>query len=360
MEKRKLLRTVALSAGALAALWVFISLLLPLVLPFLLALGLAAVTEPAAALLRKKTRLGQGAAGTLCMLGAYILLAGALFLLGKTLFAELADLLKKLPQAAALVVDRLGQLRDRLTELAQTLPPGLSAGLESLAADFFRNGAGVLDAFPEKLLRLFTGTVRALPNVFLFTVTTVVASFLTAASLPRLRRGLSRILPPAWRRDVTELWSRLKATLGGWIKAELKLGFLTFVMASLGLFLLRQPYPLLFGLLVAVVDLLPVLGAGTVLLPWGLSFFLRGQPGLGTAFALLYGVISVTRTTLEPRFLGQQIGLPPLLTLAAVYIGYRLAGLWGLLLFPLAVSTAVQVAGRIKKSDGGSRPSFSG
>ena len=92
---------------------------------------------------------------------------------------------------------------------------------------------------------------------------------------------------------------------------------------------------LLFALLTTFIDALPVFGTGTVLLPWSLLEFIRGNARCGVGFLLLYAAAALTRQALEPRLLGGQIGLPPAVTLAALYVGYRVMGVAGMIVFPL-------------------------
>jgi len=350
MEKRKFLKTALYAAAGIAGIWLFLRLLLPLFLPFFLAFALAAATEPAALYLMKKTQLSRPLAGGLCILGAYLLLFLALFLLGRTLFRELGGFLRGLPEAVQRLQAPMGRLQASLTRITRDLPEGLSTAVDGAVSDFLKGSTGLAGRLPGQMLSIATKTAGKLPNFFLSLITTVLASFMAAATLPQLRQWLSRILPLPWRQRLNAVLQRCRTAVGGWLLAEVKLGGVTFLLVTLGLMLLRVPYPLLFGLLVALVDLMPVLGSGTVLIPWALLLFLRGETAAGVCMLLLYGAAAVTRTVLEPRFLGKQIGLPPLLTLASVYTGYRLAGLWGLLLAPVLVSVAFQIRGRTKNA----------
>jgi predicted PurR-regulated permease PerM len=122
------------------------------------------------------------------------------------------------------------------------------------------------------------------------------------------------------------------------------LGLLTFLQGFIGLALLRVPYAFLLAVLLAVVDFLPLLGTGVILLPWAAVSLLLGEVKLGIGLAVLYGVTSVVRQVLEPKLIGEGLGLHPLVSLAAMYGGLRLFGVWGMILAPLlaaAVSAAV-------------------
>ena len=342
MEFKRIAKTGGILLAAALGLWVFVAFLLPLVSPFLLAFLLAVATEPAAKFLMERTRLPRWAAGTICTLAVYLLLLGSLFLLGRFLFRELGSLAPQLPGLLEQAAPRLSHLRGRLLAFTARLPDGLGTGLTGWVENFFENGAGLLQNLPQKILGWLTALAGKLPGFALFSVTTVVASFMLSAQLPRLRVWLSRVLPGAWRRKVTAGWKNLKGTAVGWLKAQGKLLAISFALLTLGFFLLRPPRPLLTAALVTVVDALPVFGSGTVLVPWAMGCFLGGQTLRGIGLLLLYGIVAVTRVTLEPRLVGRQMGLPPIWTLAAIYVGGKLCGLGGMILFPVAASVGVQ------------------
>lgn len=135
----------------------------------------------------------------------------------------------------------------------------------------------------------------------------------------------------------------LRVNLGGWFRAQCKLMGLTFLLLTIGFLILRVEFPLLLGALIALVDALPMLGTGTVLVPWGLLVLLQGQTALGLGLIALYGVTALTRSILEPRMVGRQLGLNPLLTLVALYIGYRLWGILGMILAPVLTITILEI-----------------
>ena len=118
---------------------------------------------------------------------------------------------------------------------------------------------------------------------------------------------------------------------------------LVFVLLTLGLWVLGVDFPLLFGALIALVDALPVFGSGTVLLPWALVALLQADKVRGIGLLLLYAALTLTRAALEPRVVGRQMGLHPLLTLMAFYLGYRLMGVAGMILLPIGAMVSKQL-----------------
>ena len=338
MEIRKLLKTGGIILGVALGVWLLAAYILPLFLPFLLAFLLSGATQRPAACLAAHSHLPRWAAGAICILGAYCLLFLGAWGVGKLLIRELSFLGTRLPQLLSGLAGPLDYLHHTLKGAALRLPDGLGAGLGQVVDEFFRTGAGLLESLPQTVFSLVTALARKLPSLVLFTVTTVIASFMVPSQLPRLRLWLHHALPSSWRKKAGNGLRRIKSTLGNWLKAQGKLSGITFCITTAGLFLLRAPSPILAGLFTALVDFLPVFGSGAVLIPWAMVLFLQGNTGRGAAFLVLYGIAAITRATLEPRLVGKQMGLPPLITLASIYVGGKLCGIWGLVLFPLAAS----------------------
>ena len=138
----------------------------------------------------------------------------------------------------------------------------------------------------------------------------------------------------------------------GWLLAQCKLMGVAFLILFLGFLLLRIPFALLWALGVAAVDALPVLGTGTVLIPWALICFLRGDTPRAIGLLGIYATASLTRSALEPKLVGRHLGLDPLVTLMALYAGYKLWGIGGMILAPLLAVTATQIVPNRKRNAG--------
>jgi sporulation integral membrane protein YtvI len=127
-------------------------------------------------------------------------------------------------------------------------------------------------------------------------------------------------------------------TLGKFIKAYTTLIIITFLELSLGFFILKVPNPFLAAAVVAFVDILPILGTGAVLLPWTIICFIFGNNAMGIGILILYIIITIVRQTLEPRVVGQQIGLHPVVTLICIFVGAQLLGVVGIFLLPVTAT----------------------
>ncbi len=339
----RLLLRLAYAALAAAGLWLAVRFLLPWLLPFLAAWGLASLLEPAVVLLTSRLRLPRRAAAALCTAALAAALLGLLGLAAWRVWYELSALPGRLPA----LLDRLPALAEQLEGWAYRFLVALPLPLQDAARNALEQLAAQGSALPGRLSAALAGAAAglasALPAAGLFLFTTFLATYFTSAGRPALLEAAGRRVPAQWRKRLGEAGAGLKGAFGGWLRAQGLLMLSTFGQLVLGFLLLGvEPAVLLAGL-TALVDALPVFGAGTVLLPWAAAMLLMGRTRLGLGLLALYAVVWLARSLLEPRLIGKRVGLPPLAALACMYVGFRAFGVAGLLLAPLAGVLARQL-----------------
>ncbi len=323
--------------GGILGIWLGVKYFLPITLPFLFGLGLAKLAQPLVRRVRQCLRAPGWLASLLGILLVFAVLAAVVWLLVQALISLLEGLGRQLPALCASLAAPLASLQTRLITLAQKLPDGLAVAAKEWLSRLFAGGSVIADTASDTLLSLAGRILTFLPELLLFTLTALLSSYFFSVDAGRLRKGLARHLPEQWLSRGKQLATQLKTALGGYVKAQLRLSGVVFLLLVAGLLLLRRDKPIGLAALITLVDALPVFGVGTVLLPWGVLAFLRGNSALGTGMLVLYAVCAVVRAFLEPRFVGKQIGLPPLATLLALYAGFRLFGIVGMILLPIAV-----------------------
>ena len=328
---KRALQILALLIGA----WLGVQYVLPIAFPFLLGTGLALAAEPGVRFLRKRLRfpraLGAGLCVSMVFLGILAGLAGALALV----FRELGALSGILPAMAEAVRAGIDALRGWMSGLADRAPESLRPALEGTVAAFFSGGTALLSRGVDFLLGLAGGILRHVPDSALSLGTAVISGYMISAKLPTLKKKAAALLSRERLRKLRRSARKMKDACLGWLLAEVKLAGMTFVILTAGFLLLRITYAPLWALAVALVDAFPVLGTGTVLIPWALVCFIQGEGARAVGLLGLYAVASLTRSAMEPRLVGQHLGLDPLTTLLALYAGYRFWGLPGMLLSPL-------------------------
>ena len=343
MQQAQRWLTLALNGAALVGgLWLAARFLLPWAAPFLLSFGIAALMEP---LVRLLVRAGwrRGAAAGLVSLGVLGLLIWGLSALGARLIEAVSDFAGQVPALMTGLAQGLDRLEDRTLAMIAQAPEELGDTLRL-----------ALDAVGESLYRLpalgsqwVLDGVRRLaqrsPDLLLFVITAGIGSYFCSASFPRLLAFLSAQIPESWKRRLNGLGGDLKGSLGGWLRAQLILMVITFFELLAAFLLLGVGNGVGMAALTAVVDALPLFGTGIVLAPWALGCLLLGDLARGLGLLIVWAVVSLVRSCIEAKLLGDQIGLDPLASLMALYVGWRVWSVWGMLLFPLLLVTLRQL-----------------
>lgn len=329
--------------GVFAAMWLMVRYLLPAVFPFVLGTLLAVAAEPLVRFAHGKLRLPRAAAAGVGVTAMLLLLFGILSIAGALLVKEVSRLGTALPKLTDTARQGVVLLEDWLITTAQQAPEELRVPLTNTVLEFFDDGSALMQQMAQRVPAALSAVLGWVPDGVLGLGTGLLAGFMISCRLPRLRAGLKQYLPGSWYEKYLPAIQRTRKALGGWLKAQLKLSAVTFLVVATGFLLLRVPYALLWAALVAVVDAVPMLGTGTVLLPWALVCFLQGNTARAVGLTALFGTALVTRTVLEPRLVGKQLGIDPLLTLLALYLGYRFWGIPGMLVAPILAAAAKSI-----------------
>ncbi len=317
--------------GALG-LWLCGTLLLPVGLPFFLGYLVAKLSR------RFRPKNWHPTLGGIFSVSIiFLILCILLWLIIRTLFSEGEQLARRLPTIFKELSPVLDLLHTKLSSLAEKLPDGLSVAAFQWLDKVFAGSSLFFDSLSEWLLSGAARLLAQIPDLILFVMTTLLSAYFFAIDEQGPRKFLQKHIPKSWSDRGKALLRRLRSALGGYVKSQLYLSAVTLGICVIGLMALGYRKGFLIAIPIALIDALPVFGAGSVLIPWGIVSFLRGETGNGAGLILLYGLCSITRTVLEPRFLGKQMGLHPLLTLVSLYGGYRLFGIWGMILLPIGV-----------------------
>lgn len=323
--------------------WLAIRFFLPLFSPFVMGTLLALSAEPMVRFLHKKLRVPRSLSAGIGVSMAFSLLAMVLLCLCALLLRELGSLGKVLPDLGQTAKSSFSLVRDWLLQLSSHTPQSLQPVLRQNVNRFFSDSAALLDKAISYLLGMAGSLLSHVPDSALSLGTAFVSAFLISAKLPGIRRYLLRRIPRERLRSLLDTFKRIRRIFWSWLTAQCKLVGVSFGILFLGLVILRIPNALLWAGLICLVDAFPVLGTGTILLPWTLVCLLQADTARAIGLASIYVTITLTRSMLEPKFLSSHLGLDPLITLIALYVGFRLWGIGGMILAPILTVLAIQL-----------------
>ncbi len=316
-------------------------------LPFVFAFAVAALFQRPIRWLVKKTGVKRQFFSVVLLILMVLLLAGLILFLGWRTAVWAANFMTNEENLRAIetwigsvtsaIQDLLESLSDRLSPAAlETVNNAVSSISEKLVdalSDVFAGAAGWVMRF----------VTQSLPRIAIGFIIWIIASILLSIHYQGVKAFLIRQIPPRFQGMLRDIKCLCGGTGRKLCRAYGLLMLLTFAELSAGLLLLGIPNAILVAALIAVVDILPVLGTGTVVLPWAAITLLQGQHRLFIGLLVLYAVITLVRNILEPRLVSRQIGLHPLATLFFMYVGLQILGLIGMLLFPVLAMVTVQL-----------------
>ncbi len=333
-------RLFCFGAGLLLALLV-LRYALPALLPFLLAWLLSSPIRRGAYLLYTRLRIPRKLGACLLLLALLLPLGTLTVILIERAFAEAQRLLLSLSNGSALfgwiesVVDFFTRITAHIPLLRRlTEGEGMASLRQQLDATVASMVSETLTLWSTRIASAISAHIRAFPSTLIFLLTFLVTLFYCCTDDGRIASFLHDLIPTAWR----PAWQRLRtqtARVGArYLRAYFLLFLATFVQLYIGFSLLHLPYIFLPALLISLLDVLPFIGAGCVLIPWGVIALLMHDTALGTGLLVLGAIMLLLRQVLEPRILGGSLGLHPLAALLAVYAGLRLGGVIGMLVAP--------------------------
>ncbi|KAF0197004.1 MAG: transmembrane protein [Bacillota bacterium] len=328
---------------AFRALLLSISLLSPFIVATLVAFSI----ERPVRFMERRLRLPRSTASMVMVVVVFAIFGLLVAWASGKIAAELADLTTKLPYFQGLFNERSAGVAAILRDYMHLLPQDVLNTLNNGASLVLERATALIPA----ILAAVLGLVALLPNALMYVIITVIASFFISRDLESWRRKAVALVPTAAKKPGLQIFSRLMNALWGWAKTQLIIMTATAIVVIIGLSILEARYVVLIGVLIGIVDALPVLGPGAVFLPWVAYSLLTGMPLFALGLLVMYGIVVVIRHIIEPIILPENVGLDPLATLLAMYIGLRLIGFMGLAVGPILLVSysALEEAGVVGK-----------
>ena len=304
---------------------------LELCMPFLFALAFTAATEPVLRFIHTRWKIPRGILSLVMILLVVGALGGiltGLVMKGWHEIAELSGNWDEMWAAFQSMYLQLGEITDKILAY-------FPENIQNIIHDLSDRLLAWLNELASRIVPKTTSAARSISSFVLAFLFFLMAWFFTASDYPNLRKTVADRTPKSLR----EIWAQLRrafsAAFGGYIRAELTVSLGVMIILAVGFGIMGQPYGMLLAFLLAVLDFIPILGAGTVLVPWMIVDVILGDWRKALYLLIIWGIICLFRRVVEPKIVGDQTGLHPLLSLLAIYVGMRTAGVLGMILGPV-------------------------
>ena len=333
-----------LAAVCVVLVWTLGRPLLALFMPFLLAWGAAVLLDGPVRRLHRRLGWSRGVLSLLTMLVLFGALSTGVGLLVRGAVREVVSLAENWDSLLAAAREVLVRLEGYARRVSEQLPFEVLAPDQSLAE---RLGAWLGGITPDwgNLTSFATDKARALSSFVLGLVFFLMGTYFLCADYPYLRTRLMGRMGEGTQSLLRQVKAAVAAAFGGYLKAQMLLSVAVFFLLLCGFVVTGQDYALLLALGLAVLDFIPLLGAGTVMIPWAVVELIGRQYSQAVAVMVIWGVVALFRRVAEPKFVGDRTGLSPIVSLVSIYVGMKLAGVAGMILGPVVTLVALNLLG---------------
>jgi len=338
-KQRKFLINIAYWAVIVVSALIILQYLLPLLWPFVAGFVVAYLLKTPIQKLQQKTKLSRKLCAIITVTLFFVVLGGLMTLLGVQLISSAADTLRSIPDLYNEHIQPFFmEVFVNAEEMLMEWDVSLVSVMNNLSGEFFSSMGSMVSNLSVKAMGLVSGLASALPGLFIGLVLLIVAAFFIAIDYDILRGFCLRQMNDKAMNLFLEIKKYVIGTLWVCIRSYALIMSITFLEIALGLYLLKVPYGALIAAVIAIFDILPIVGTGGIMLPWAFLAAVSGNFKLGLGLLLLYVVITIIRNIIEPKIVGNQLGLHPIVTLAVMFAGAQLMGVVGVFGFPIGLS----------------------
>lgn len=338
-SKIKLLIFILFIAALCVLAYVFMPKLLNLLgilvsvfLPFILGYGFSRLVNPLADLLQKKLKCPRGISAVLVIVLTVGIIGGALSVIIWKLVSEIRNLYDQFPLIYMDLQNLWQNISQKWSRVYDTMPEQVQSVLSEIGNDFSNKATGFLNSRSEPVVDYASRFAKAIPGGFIGAIIFILSVYFMVTDSENVSKTVHNLLGEKLSRRVSDVKDELKQYFGGYVKAQLIIMSIAFVIMLLEFGIMGIKYALLIAFVTAFLDALPVFGSGIVLWPLAIINFVSGNIKNGIVMVVAYLSIMLMRHLIEPKIVSSKIGINPILTLMSMYIGYRIWGVGGILI----------------------------
>lgn len=307
-------------------------------MPFFIALIIATLMEPFIKFICKRTKLVRKYSAIIALVIVFSILIGVIVLSTILVTAEITNILSDFSKFGNDIFKSVENVSRVLKLEDVNVSDDVKQFVINMTNEVLGKGLSYFKDFLINILNLAT----QIPSFIVYLIITILATYFITTDKISLLDDIEQRVPKKWIKKANTQFQSVISVLGKFLKAEITLVFISFILVLIGLYIFKflgmnVKSPFLIALGIGFVDLLPILGSGTVMMPWGIILIIMGDVTLGVGVLGLLVLITLVRQFLEPKIVSNNLGIHPLYTLVAMYIGFKVSGVLGLLIGPIVL-----------------------
>lgn len=310
---------------------VLVPRLLIFFLPFVVGWIIALIASPMVRFFEEKVKLKRKAGSVFVIIVVIGLVVLLFYLVGTKLVEEVIGLIGSLPEIWESTEAEFNEIGDNLNIVYQRLPKNMQTTLSSITSQIGGYVGGFLGELGTPTITAVGNFAKQLPSIIISMIMALLSSYFFVADRSGINAWFSRHIPESLQTRYQMVRRSLVRAVGGYFKAQLKIEIWMYLLLVIGLTILQVDYALLIAIGIAFLDFLPFFGTGTVMVPWAIIKILSGDYQIAIGLLIIWGVGQLVRQVIQPKIVGDSVGVPPIPTLFLLYIGYKLSGVIGMI-----------------------------
>lgn len=300
-------------------------------MPFVIGWILSVIAGPLVTFLEKKLKIMKRLGSAITIILVLALCIGLIYLIISQIWEEISVLIRNFPSMYHDLERGLSQIGTQGNTLFERFPEQIQNSWATLMNNLDDTASSLIGRIGEPTIEVAGNVAKRIPSVLIGTIVAFVSAYFFIADKENLGEWVKKVVPKSITSRLILVGENLKYAMGGYFKAQFKIMGVVFAILLVGFTLMQIRFSILLAIAIAFLDFLPFFGTGTALFPWAIYKFLVGDYKMVAALVILYGVTQLVRQLIQPKLVGDSMGLNPLYTLFLLYLGYRVGSILGMI-----------------------------
>ncbi len=301
-------------------------------MPFVIGWIIASIAAPLVNWLEKRLKIVKKLGTVMIVIAVIGLIVVAIYFAVSRLSLEISDLIQDFPDLYAQLEHGLREIGNSLSGAFSRLPSGIQNGWRTMVANLDQYMGDLVSQISQPTVTAAGNFAKRLPSYLISFAVSILSAYFFTVEREEVIAWFKKISPPSVEKRMTLVMDNLRYAVGGYFKAQFKIMGVVLLVLLAGFLILGIRYAVLVAVLIAFLDFLPFFGTGTAMIPWAVYTFLMGDYRTTTGLVIIYIVSQVVRQVLQPKMVGDSMGLNPLVTLLLLYVGYKISSVIGMIL----------------------------
>lgn len=300
-------------------------------MPFVIGWCIATIANPVVLWLEKRVKIVKKLGSALMIIGVLAVMSILIYFIISRIGREIAYFIQNMPEMYEDLEEGLRKIGNSLEGVFRMLPVTAQEGWHTMVNNLDQTVGEVIGTVSEPTVTAAGNLAKRIPSLLVATIVTFVSAYFFIAEREEVIQWCKKVAPDSVVSRMSMVADNLKYAVGGYFKAQLKIMVVVYIILLAGFIILNIHFSFLLAFLIAVLDFLPFFGTGTALIPWALYKFLMGDYKLVVGLLILYGVSQLVRQLIQPKLVGDSMGMKPLVTLVLLYVGYKVGSVFGMI-----------------------------